>query len=106
MAFATIAFAGDFFDKSFAYQRRIGTYTGPASYVTGGDPLTPEQLRLKEIDQLDLDNAFLNNASTHYNLVYDYVNKKIVWYVPNTATEVANATNLSTYSARFEAKGR
>lgn len=93
-------------DESSTKRRMSGIYTGPASYVTGGDPLLPGDVKLGQIDILDFVTAADNPFTTAYNLVYDYVNQKVIWLVQTTGLQVANATNLSTLSARFEAIGR
>ena len=37
------------FDRSNNYSRRVYGYTGPTSYATGGDTLTPEQCALASL---------------------------------------------------------
>lgn len=98
----TINRVGNFFDKSASRERRIGTYVGPASYTTGGDSLLPEHLSLGMLDLLQLENA--SNGTVILCLKYDYTALKVKWF-DLAGAEVAAATNLSTYSARFEAVG-
>ena len=100
---ATITRGNDFFDKSDAKSRRQGLYTGPSSYVTGGDSLPPEQLALGRIDKIGFDVA---SNGTDLRLVgYDYTNEKVKWF-DLAGAEIANGTNLSAYSARFEVIGK
>lgn len=108
MALASqITHLGDFYDHSFAYTRRTGLYTGPASYVTGGDPLGPEQLSLGKIEHFDFSAGWTGvSSSIFYTLVYDRINKKVIWVDPATHLEVAASTNLSTYTADFEVVGK
>ena len=95
--------AGGFFDRSASNERRLVPYTGPSSYATGGDSLTPESLALgKMVAVLGL---VISNGTTVYWGVYDYTNKKILWYSA-TATEVPNATDLSGFTGRFEVVGK
>jgi hypothetical protein len=95
----------DMFDKSGNKERRILAYTGPASYLTGGDPLTPEQIALSKIEAI-VGMTIANAALTVvYWGIYDFTNKKILWYSA-TGTQVSNATDLSGFTGRFEAIGR
>lgn len=90
-------------DKSSHYARRIFQYTGPAAYVAGGDPLPAEAVGLGRIDcVVGLGNAW--NGSAVRLVVYDYANKKLVWYVPNTGSEASG--DLSAYTLRLEVIGK
>lgn len=93
-----------YMDSAGIRRRRIGTYTGPASYVTGGDSLTPAELNLGTVEFLDFENAVSATPAARL-LVYDHTNQKVIWIVPNTGAEVANGVDLSGFSARFEAAG-
>lgn len=93
----------DFFDKSHARERRIGQLTGPTSYATGGEDLTPESIALMRIDILLFDHA--SNGTDLRIAQYDYTNKKVKWF-DLAGAEISAATNLSTYSCRFEAVGK
>ncbi len=81
-----------------------GKYTGPASYVTGGDILSALNLKLGSITGAFFSLA-RNVGGTIYGLDYDAGTGKIIWYVLDTGSEVANGTDLSGYSARFFAIG-
>jgi len=93
-------------DGSNTKRRMQGIYTGPAAYVTGGDPLLPGDVKLGSIDLLDFTTANDSPFTTAYALVYDYVNQKVIWLVQTTGVQVGNGTVLSAASARFEAIGR
>lgn len=90
------------FDRSGSYERRVYGYTGPSSYVTGGDSLTPEQCSLGFIAAV-LGLRIWNGTTILWG-IWDPTNKKILWYSA-TGTEVTNATNLSAYTGRIEVVG-
>jgi hypothetical protein len=93
-----------FYDVAGVRRRHIGTYTGPASYATGGDSLTPSDLGLGSTEHVSFE---LATDGTNFRLIlYDHANEKAVWIVPNTGNEVGATTDLSAYSARFEAIGK
>lgn len=91
------------FDKAGATERRILSYTGPASYATGGDSLTPESISLSKIGAVV--GMVISNGTTVYWGWWDATNKKILWFSA-TATEVPNATDLSGFTGTLEAIGR
>ena len=91
------------YDKSGAKERRIVAYTGPASYATGGDTLPPESVGLGRIEALL--GLTISDGTTLYWGYYNQTTEMILWYSA-TGTEVPNATNLSTFTGRFEAIGR
>lgn len=100
---AIITRIGNFFDKTGATERRIGRYTGQTSYTTGGESLPPEQLAMSSIDFLVTD--AMTNGTVVLIARYDHTNKKMKVF-DMAGAEVANATDLSGYTARFEAIGR
>lgn len=77
-------------------------YTGPASYATGGDSFTPGDVKLGQLHYLSIEPP--SNGSVILLARYDYTNQKVKWF-DMAGAEVANGTDLSTYSARFEAVG-
>lgn len=91
------------FDKSGSKERRVVAYSGPTSYTTGGDLLNPESIALKVIEALV--GLSISNGTNTYSGYYNPSTKKILWYSA-TATEIANATDLSAFTGRFEAIGR
>ena len=93
---------GQYHDASNARIRKIGKLAGPASYATGGDPLTPQQLGMGRVELLVFEAA--SNGVDLRIALYDYANQKVKWF-DLAGAEIAAAQNLSTYSARFEAIG-
>jgi len=89
-------------DGSSTKRRTQGIYTGPASYATAGDPLLPAELKLGQLHILDL--AIIANATVILMCNYDHTNQKLKVY-DMAGAEIANATDLSGYSGRFEAIG-
>lgn len=94
---------GAFHDSSNARIRKIGNYTGPASYVAGGDSLTPADLGMGRIEMLNFEIA--TNGTVVLLVRYDYTNNKVKWF-DLAGAELAGATALGAYTARFEAIGK
>jgi hypothetical protein len=90
-------------DKSDTKHRRQVRYTGPASYVTGGDPFTPADVGLSQIHVVGGSGSLRawNGTNTRV-VVWDATNQKMIWIVPTTDAEVANATDLSAYTVDAE----
>jgi hypothetical protein len=86
--------------------RRVLQVAGPSSYATGGDPCTPNALFLGVGESIPSVTALDASGANPRLVVYDYVNEKFKWFVPNTGSEVANATDLSGYSFRIEVAGK
>lgn len=88
-------------------KRRIQVrYTGPASYVAGGDPFLPADVKLGQIHVVGAAGGVLAwNGSAVRLVVWDPVNQKMVWYIPNTGAEVAGAQDLSAFVADIEIIG-
>jgi hypothetical protein len=93
-------------DYSGIRARVVCDYTGPSSYATGGDPLTPSDVKLGTIEHLTLGVAVNASGASPRLLVYDYTNQKVLWFVPNTGSEVAAATDLSGYTVALSALGK
>lgn len=80
-------------------------YTGPASYVTGGDPyVAGVDLPMGEVFGVY---GNISDGTSIRTAWWDYANQKLKFFVPNTNVEVANAVNLSTFSGTllFTGKG-
>lgn len=90
-------------DSSATRIRRIGIYTGPASYVTGGDSLTPANIAMGKIDGMQFEHP--TNGTVILLVRYERVAQKVKWY-DLAGAEIANGTNLSAYVSRFEAIGK
>jgi len=95
---------GNYFDSSGSFIRRVERWAGPTSYVTGGEVVTPSVFGLGTIIA-----ALFGVASdgTSTRLVWwNPTTNRLMWFVPNTNVEVANGTNLSTFSAQYEVIGQ
>lgn len=90
-------------DASNTRIRRIGIYTGPASYATGGDSFTPANIAMGKIDMILFEHA--TNGTDLRLPRYERATAKVKWY-DLAGAEIANATDLSTYVTRFEAIGK
>lgn len=88
-------------DMSNTKRRTHGVWTG-GSYATGGESLTAAQLKLGRVEVFLVEPA--TNGSVVILLRYDYTNSKLKAF-DMAGAEIANGTDLSTYSARFEAIG-
>lgn len=88
------------------------TVTFDSSYPTGGEALTAASFGLKTLDEVRAHGPFRNTDATLGIVVsYDHTNSKLVAYWGNAGTvsgmpEVANTTDLSTYSGRITAVGQ
>ena len=83
-------------------KRQVATYTGPASYATGGDAITPNDFRLGTIDAIL--GLSISNGTAVLHGWYNVATQTIMWFVA-AGTEVTNATDLSTYTGRIEVVG-
>ena len=93
-------------DSAGIRARRLVTITGPVSYSTGGDALAAVEVSLSEVEHFP-DCVALNASNAAPRLVkYDRTNRKLMWFVPNTAAEVSGATDLSGYSFVVEVIGK
>lgn len=89
-------------DGSSTKRRTLGIYTGPASYATGGESITAATFKLGQVHVVLFNPA--TNGSVIVLLAYDYTNNKVKAF-DMAGVEIANATDLSAYTARFEAIG-
>src|SRR5260370_14988462 len=95
------------YDDAGIRRRVIGLYTGPASYITGGDLFAPGDVKnLGEIEMIDFMPAIDAGITKSFQLVYSHASGKVVWIDGTTGLQVGAATNLSTFAARFEAIGK
>lgn len=92
-----------FRDNAGTRNRRVVGYTGPASYVTGGDPLAATDVALGTIEHIS---DFAISNGTDFRIVsYNYTTGKLFMIVPSTNVQVANGVDLSAYTGRFEVIG-
>jgi hypothetical protein len=75
----------------------LGILTGPDSYATGGEAFAPASVGWNSFD-LVLVGVATDGTNTAL-VVWDAVNAKLMWFVPSTNVEVANAVDLSTVTA-------
>jgi hypothetical protein len=93
-----------YFDVAGIRRRGVGIYTGPAAYVTGGDPVDSRSYG-KAVEVVHYEHA--TDGTDIYILSYDYgyPTGLIKWFVPSTGNEVAADVDLSGFTARFEVVG-
>lgn len=84
--------------------RRVVGLTGDAAYPTGGYSIIPGDLKLGVIEFFPV--VVITDGTSVRTGVYNYTTQKLQFFVPNTNVEVANATDLSTFSARAEVIGK
>lgn len=92
------------FDVAGIRRRVIIQYAGPASYVTGGDPLVAADIKLGVIE--DIPEQIVSNGTNILCIVYNNTAGTMQFFDTSSKAEVAAATNLSLYVGRFEAVGR
>ncbi len=83
-----------------------GIYTGPASYATGGDPISASDFGLSDLRFVAVATALDVNNSNLRIVALNRAANKLIWIVPNTNAEVANGTNLSGYTTTIFVMGR
>lgn len=83
-------------------RRQILTYTGPASYVSGGDPYTAGEARLSTVYAVF--GAVITNGTVILLVAWDAAAQTLKVF-DLTGAEVAGGTNLSTYTGRLEFVG-
>jgi hypothetical protein len=97
---------GQYHDSSNAHIRKIGGYSGPASYVSGGDPIAPADLGMARIAMIQFTPA-TNGTLFIYPVWIPAGSSGVVkWLVGTTGVEVAGGVNLAAYTCRFEAIGK
>jgi len=100
------------YDNSGIRRRRLVVYTGPKSYVTGGDSIAAGDVDLGTIEDMSENVAYNPTTPAIFFLALDQsvaaggpTNGKIRWFSA-TATEVSNGTDLSGSSSIIEFIGR
>lgn len=78
--------------------------TFDSSYPTGGEPVTPSDLRLNYVDHATCNIVGVGGTVNVTNAYYDKTNQKIV-AVDETPAEVASTSDLSTLVVRVRAQG-
>lgn len=82
-------------DNWSTHKIQFVTYTGPTTYVAGGDSLTPADVGWSNFDGVVVMAAATNGTAVR-ELVYNPTTQKVLWYVPNTGSEATG--DLSAYS--------
>lgn len=91
-------------DKMMDRMVREVRYTGPASYVTGGDAVNgPAELGMGEVYQVT---GIISDGSAIRIPFFNYATQKILWFIPNTGAQVANAVDLSSFSGTLTFHGK
>ena len=94
---------GNYFDSSAGFSRRVARWTGPTSYVTGGEVIGPEAFGLGKVITLLITPA--RSATGLAFPVYDYATGRLLWY-DIAGAQIANGVNLSTFQAGIEVIGQ
>lgn len=94
---------GNYFDASASFLRRVERWTGPSSYATGGESCPPSTFGLGTVVRGP--NGVATNGTDTRLVVWNPSTQKLMWFVPNTGAEVANAVDLSAYTLQFEVIG-
>lgn len=100
-----------FRDKTATYERRVGKWTGPSSYPTGGEAVVPmTSFGLGRV-MVALFQPFSNGSVIIFArwtpaASPNQVTSGTLKFFDMAGAEIANATDLSTYTAFFEVLGR
>jgi len=94
---------GDYHDRSGSFIRKIGLLTASSSYATNGETLPAQQFGMGKVDLLLLEP--FSNGTVIRLAKYDVTNGKLKFF-DMAGDEIANGTDLSAYTARFEAIGK
>lgn len=96
-------------ERDFTQARQINhcRITGPTSYATNGEAVTPKTFGLTRLDVLIIGGPATDGSQAIRHVVWDRANSKLIWFTESTGTlaQVANATNLSTFSVDVIAVG-
>lgn len=84
-------------------QIRSGSYTGPASYPTGGETVDLNEIGFSEVWWWAP--MVFTNGTVVILAIYDAANSKLKFF-DMAGAEIANATDLSTYTSTFFATGK
>jgi|SRR5262245_11350499 len=96
---------GNYFDNSGSFLRRVARWSGPPSYATGGEAVTPATFGLGTIVVATFTPALDATGANPRVPIWNAATQKLQWFAPG-GTEVAAATDLSAYSAGFEVIGQ
>lgn len=92
-------------DKTATYERRVFRWTGPASYVTGGEAVnTLTTFGLGSVPVVHTNPARADGGTALRWARWDRTNKKMQWF-DAAGNEIANGVDLSTFVFTGEALG-
>jgi hypothetical protein len=94
---------GNYFDNTHAHLMRVARWTGPASYVTGGEDVSPAVFGLGKI--IAITGIHITDGVTFRAGVWNVATQRLQWMVPNTNVEVAGGVNLSTFTGSIVVYG-
>jgi hypothetical protein len=99
-----------FQDKTATYERRVGQWTGPASYPTGGEAVNIANTfgfgRLMAMFLQPFSNGSVIILACWTPSAANSITAGTLKFFDMAGVEIANGTDLSTYTAAFEAIGR
>ncbi len=81
----------------------LGTVAGDTAYTSGGYALAPGTFGLGSVDHFSVDMPS-SSVPTIRAAVYNTSTSKLLFF-DQAFAEIANGVDLSTFSAKFEAKG-
>ena len=90
-------------DLSSTCRRQVATLTGPNPYATGGDALTPNDVRMGKL--FAILGGVMTNGTAALLVWYNVSTAKLMWF-DMAGAEVANGTDLSGYTGRVEFIGQ
>jgi hypothetical protein len=104
----TVSLANAPMDVGSTTRRALVTYTGPAAYVTGGDPVVPANVRMGKVFAIGGVVAATVGGTTYLLRLSGPASatQTILWYVASTGVEVANGVDLSGATAQVEFIGQ
>lgn len=94
---------GNYFDNTHAHLLRVARWTGIASYVTGGEDVSPSVFGLGKI--VALPTVVITDGTSFRIGVWNIATGKLQWMVPNTNVEVANGVSLAAFSGAIVVYG-
>lgn len=97
---ATIRKVPDTADVTQKSRTQMIEITGDTSYPSGGYPISGPNAGMSRIDGM----FTIGSSAAGYKAVYDYVNKKVLFY--SNGSQVANTTNISSITIRMKVLGR
>lgn len=90
-------------DGSNTCRRWVLGYTGPSSYATGGDSMTPEDVGMGKI--FAVLGLTITNGTLTYIGWYNRSTEKIMWF-DMAGAQVANGVDLDAFTGSFEVIGQ